>query len=84
MDKYLMILDSDDVIDKTFFECAYWTLETNKKASWAYSDSVGFGEMEYRWNKWFDSNALKKQNDLVATSLIKKTDFLKKIISYTS
>ncbi len=74
--KYLMILDSDDVINKTFLECAYWTLETNKDASWAYSDSVGFGEQEYLWRKWFDSNSLKKENVLVITALIKKEDFL--------
>lgn len=74
--KYLMILDSDDMIDKTFMECAYWTLETNTKASWAYSDSVGFGEMEYLWNKWYDSERMKKINDLVATALIRKSDFL--------
>lgn len=74
--KYLMILDSDDVIDKTFLECAYWTLETNPKASWAYADSIGFGQMQYTWNKWFDSDYLKKENFLVAAALIKKSDFL--------
>lgn len=74
--KYLMILDSDDVIDKTFIECAYWTLETNKEAAWAYADSVGFGATQYVWNKWFDVERMKKVNDLVATSLIRKTDFL--------
>lgn len=74
--KYLMILDSDDVIDKTFIECAYWALETNKDAAWAYADSVGFGAIQYVWNKWFDAEKMKKVNDLVATSLIRKTDFL--------
>lgn len=73
--KYLMILDSDDVIDKTFLECAYWTLETNKEASWAYSDSIGFDEMQYLWSKYFNSEQLKKENDLVITSLIRKKDF---------
>jgi glycosyltransferase involved in cell wall biosynthesis len=73
--KYLMILDSDDVIDKTFFECAYWTLETNPDASWAYSDSVNFGKNEFLWSKWFNSDKLKKDNDLLITSLIKKEDF---------
>lgn len=38
--KYFMFLDADDLIEKTFLECAYWTLETNENASWAYSDSV--------------------------------------------
>ena len=40
--KYIMFLDSDDVIDKTYFECCYWTLETNPKASWAYTDTINF------------------------------------------
>ena len=26
-------------------DCAYWSLETNKDAGWAYSDSVGFDAM---------------------------------------
>lgn len=73
--KYLMFLDSDDIIDKTFIECAYWTLETNKEASWAYSDVIGFGEIEYLWNKWFDSEKMKKVNDLVESALIRKEAF---------
>ena len=40
--EYLFFYDSDDLIDNTYLECAYWTLQTNKDASWAYSDSVGF------------------------------------------
>ena len=75
--KYLLMLDADDVIDKTFMECAYWTLETNKEATWAYSDSVGFGKVQYLWHKWFNAEKMKKVNDLVATSLIRKADFLK-------
>lgn len=73
--KYLFFLDSDDLIEPTCIECAYWTLETNKKASWAYTDSIGFEGQQYTWNKWFDSDKMKKQNDLVATAMIKKADF---------
>lgn len=73
--KYLFFLDSDDLITETYFECAYWTLETNKKAAWAYTDSLGFEGDEYLWNKWFDSERMKKQNDLVATSMIRKEVF---------
>ena len=36
--KYLMFLDDDDLIEPTFLECAYWTLETNREATWAYYD----------------------------------------------
>ena len=58
--EYLMFIDDDDLIEPTFLECAYWTLETNKDAAWAYSDSIGFEGQEYLWNKYFDSEKLKK------------------------
>ena len=73
--KYLMFLDDDDLIEPTFLECGYWTLETNKEASWAYSDSVGFGTQEYVWNKYFDSDKIKKVNELVSAALVRKSDF---------
>ena len=73
--KYLMFLDDDDLIEPTFLECGYWTLETNKEASWAYSDSVGFGTQEYVWNKYFDSDKMKKVNELISCSLVRKSDF---------
>ena len=60
--KYYLFIDSDDLIEKTFMECAYWSLETNKDAGWAYSDSVGFDAMNYTWNKWFSSKKEKKTN----------------------
>lgn len=73
--KYLVFCDSDDLLDKTFIECGYWTLETNKKAAWAYSDSIGFDSMEYTWNTWFDSEKLKKENNLVEACIIRKEAF---------
>ena len=39
--KYLVFCDSDDLLNETFLETGFWTLETNTKASWAYTDSVG-------------------------------------------
>ena len=73
--KYLMFLDDDDLIEPTFLECAYWTLETNREATWAYSDSVGFQTQEYTWNKYFNSEKLKKENELISEALIRKEDF---------
>lgn len=35
-------LDSDDLIDETMLECAYWSLKTNPEASWVYSDMANF------------------------------------------
>ena len=73
--KYLMFLDDDDLIEPTYLECAYWTLETNKDAAWAYSDSVGFDKQQYVWNKYFDSEKLKKVNELISQALVRKSDF---------
>lgn len=73
--EYLMFLDSDDLIESTFLECAYWALETNEQAGWAYSDSIGFDAQEYTWNKWFSSEKMKKVNDLVSAALVRKTAF---------
>ena len=73
--RYLMFIDDDDLIEPTYLECAYWTLETNKDAAWAYSDSLGFGSIEYTWNKYFSSEKMKKENDLISAALVRKTDF---------
>lgn len=73
--KYLMFIDDDDLIEPTFLECGFWTLETNKDAAWTYSDSVGFSSLEYTWNKYFSSEKMKKENDLISAALVRKTDF---------
>ncbi|MCF0192111.1 MAG: glycosyltransferase, partial [Prevotella sp.] len=73
--KYLFFLDDDDLIEKTYLECAYWTLQTNQDAAWAYCDVVNFYEQNYIWRKWFDSETEKTENLLVATALIRKKDF---------
>jgi len=70
--RYLMFLDSDDLVDKTYIECAYWALKTNPKATWTYSDVVNFGEKEFLWRKWFNPEWEKKENLLVQTSVIRK------------
>ncbi len=74
--KYLIFVDSDDLLDATFVECAYWTIKTNEDATWAYTDTVGFEKTEYTWNKWFNSEKMKKDNELTLTAMIKKSDFL--------
>ena len=73
--KYLLFLDCDDLIENTYLECAYITLETNKNASWAYTDTVNFGEQEFLWQKKFKTEIEKKENLLVLTALIRKEAF---------
>lgn len=65
-------LDSDDLIEPTCLEYEYWALFFNEKATWAYSDSVGFEGQEYLWEVNFDPERMKTENLLTATALIRK------------
>lgn len=70
--KYLVFLDSDDQIDKTYLECAYWALETNPDATWAYTDVINFDNEEFLWRKYFDPIWQQEENLLVMASFVKK------------
>ena len=72
----VFILDSDDVIDKTYLECAYFTMLTNPDATWAYADTVTFDGQEFLWKKLFDCEEEKKENLLPVCALIKKQAIL--------
>ena len=74
--KYIIFLDSDDLINKTYLECSYWTLETNPKASFAYTDVLNFGARNFKWAKYYDAEWEKIENILVVTALIRKKDYL--------
>lgn len=73
---YILPLDADDLIEKEYIETLYWTLETNKKASWAFTNSVGFGKYIYLVDKPFDSDKMKSENQITATALIRKEKIL--------
>lgn len=53
--KYILPLDADDLIEPTYIETLYWTMETNKEASWAFTNSVGFGKYIYLVDHKFNS-----------------------------
>ena len=72
--KYIMFLDSDDQIEKTYFECCYWALETNPKASWACTDVINFDGQEFLWRKWYNPEWEKDENILMMCSFIRKSD----------
>lgn len=69
---YIFPLDSDDLIEPTCLEYNFWALYFNPKATWSYSDSVGFQNEEYLWDASFDPERMKKTNHLVVTALIRK------------
>lgn len=70
---YIFPLDSDDLIEPTCLEYEYWALKTNPKATWAYSNSIGFQGEEYLWEDKFDPDRMKRQNHLTVTALIRKS-----------
>ena len=72
--KYIVFLDADDLYDKTFLECAYWTLETHPNASWAYTDSINFGTRNFLWRKWYDPEWEIKENILIVSACVRKKD----------
>lgn len=73
--KYIVFLDSDDLINKTYLECAYWTLETNQDASWAYTDTINFSGQNFTWSKWYHPKKMMQDNILVMTAMIRKEAF---------
>ena len=74
--KYIVFLDADDLYDKTYLECCFWTLETHSKASWTYTDSVNFGAKNFLWRKWYDVEWELKENLLLVSACVRKKDLL--------
>ena len=70
-------LDADDLISPTYLELIYWGLKVHEKAGWCYTDSVGFQEQEYVWEKSFSYERMKYNNFLVCTAGIRKKALLK-------
>lgn len=69
-------LDADDLIEAVYLEETFFALYFNPTASWAYTDSVGFGELQYVWKVPFDSRKLKRKNFLINIGAIRKKAFL--------
>lgn len=71
----VVFIDDDDLLDKTYLECAYYTLCANAGASWAYCDVVNFEGEENLWNKKFSSSHMKYENLLVSQAMVRKSAF---------
>ena len=74
--KYIVFLDADDLYNKTFLECCYWTLETHPNTSWTYTDSINFGARNFLWRKWYSVEWEKKENLLLVSACVRKKDLL--------
>lgn len=74
--KYILPLDADDLIEPTYIETLFWTLETNPESAWAFTNSVGFGKYNYLSDCDFDCERMKTDNHITATALIRKDKIL--------
>lgn len=74
--KYVLFLDCDDLIDQTMLECLYWTLETHKDASFAYTAMVNFGDQEFLWEKYLTVEREIIENLISTCSMVRKEDLL--------
>lgn len=72
----IVSLDADDLIEPVYLEQTYFALYFHPEAAWAYTDSLGFQEMEYVWQVPFDSEKLKKRNFLIEIGTFRKEAFL--------
>lgn len=72
--KYIIYLDSDDLIEPKTIELYYWFLETNMNVCFVNSFSVGFGEKNYLWARgFFDNEKNLQENFIDNTALIRKS-----------
>ena len=70
--EFLVFIDDDDLLDKTYLECAYYSMCANENAAWCYCDVVNFGKIESLWSKKFSSERMKYENTLVSQAMIRK------------
>lgn len=74
--KYIFFLDCDDIPENTMIEVLYWTLETHKDASFAYTSMINFGDQEFIWEQWLTVDREKAENVISISSMVRKEDLL--------
>ena len=71
----VVFIDDDDLLEHTYLECAYYTMCTNKGASWAYCDVVNFEGIQSLWSQHFSCQRMKEENLLVSQAMVRKSAF---------
>lgn len=74
--KYVLFLDSDDMMENTMLEHMYWTLETHPEASFTYTAMVNFGARNFYWEPYITLDQQKKDNLINISTMVKKEDLL--------
>ena len=68
---YIVFLENDNLLERTFLETLYITLETHKTASLAYTNYIVYGDNNRLVNEWL----LKDSTNINILSMIRKKDF---------
>lgn len=69
----IVFLDADDLIEDFYLEILYEALKKHPKASWSYTDLVGFGAWEYMWVKPFCAGRMTFNNTLVNAAAFRRS-----------
>lgn len=68
----IVFIDADDLVEPFYLEILYRALEEHPKASWSYTDVVGFAAQEYVWCKTFSAGRMTFNNFLVNAAAFRK------------
>lgn len=69
----IVFIDADDLVEDFYLEVLYQALEQHPKASWSYTDLVGFAGQEYVWCKTFSAGRMTFNNILVNAAAFRKS-----------
>ena len=68
----IVFIDADDLVEPFYLEVLYQALQEYPKASWSYTDLVGFAGQEYVWCKTFSAGRMTFNNILVNAAAFRK------------
>ena len=72
--EYIVLLDSDDLLEPTAVEKWFWHLATFPEHAFVKGFGVGFGAQEYLWQRGFHENeAFLEENIVDATSMVRRS-----------
>ena len=69
----IVFIDADDLVEPFYLELLYQALLEHPKASWSYTDLVGFAGQEYVWCKTFSAGRMTFNNILVNAAAFRKS-----------
>jgi glycosyltransferase involved in cell wall biosynthesis len=71
--EFIMLLDSDDILEPTCVEKSYWYLMTHPECAFVGTHTVGFGAQNYLWEKGFHHNEeFLKENLTVPNVMVRR------------